>query len=320
MIEAGRLAPERSETTRRDWQIAADPRFAVAGLLALGFWLLSPVLPTSMMANVNDDRSAASASNADGTSVRAGRREYTFGGYGGASYTQPSTVYVDNPGATDMTASDFGWIGRPFKSPIYYGLRTQRWNADTITGTMIDFTHAKAIAVVEDTAKFTGTYDGKPVPPSAKLETIFNRLEFSHGHNMLTLNGLVRSPASWLPVRPYFGLGGGISLPHTEIDMEGRTRTFEYQFAGFVGQALAGIEIPLGRTSVFMEYKFTYAPYSVPLSETRQGDLLVTDLWRQFRAWMSGEKPPGGRLSTTLATHHAIGGVLIRSSSAPATP
>ena len=186
MIEAGRLAPERSETTRRDWQIAADPRFAVAGLLALGFWLLSPVLPTSMMANVNDDRSAASASSADGTSVRAGRREYTFGGYGGTSYTQPSTVYVDNPGATDMTASDFGWIGRPFKSPIYYGLRTQRWNADTITGTMIDFTHAKAIAVVEDTAKFTGTYDGKSVPPSAKLETIFNRLEFSHGHNMLT--------------------------------------------------------------------------------------------------------------------------------------
>ena len=137
---------------------------------------------------------------------------------------------------------------------------------------------------------------------------------------MLTLNGLLRAPASWLPIRPYFGLGGGVSLPHTEIEIKGRTRTFEYQFAGFVGQALAGIEIPIGRTSLFFEYKFSFAPYSVPLTEMRQGDLLVTDLWRQFRAWMTGERPPGGTLSTTLATHHGIGGLLIRSATPPATP
>jgi hypothetical protein len=63
---------------------------------------------------------------------------------------------------------------------------------------------------------------------------------------------------------------------------------------------------------VFFEYKLSYAPYEVPLSQEPRGFLLVTDVWRQFRAWMSGEEPPGGRLATNLATHHGIGGVLVR--------
>ena len=320
MIETGRLAPHDRETGRRAWSAVADTPAAITGLIALSLWLASAAIP-ALMANVpSDDRAAVSTAGADGTPVRAARPEYTFGGYGGVSYTQASAVHVDNPGVTDLTASDFGWIGRPFKSPIYYGLRTQRWGAGSLVGSMIDFTHAKAIAVTDDMATFSGTLDGKPVPSPAKLDTVFERLEFSHGHNMLTLNGLLRAPASWLPIRPYFGLGGGVSLPHTEIEIKGRTRTFEYQFAGFVGQALAGIEIPIGRTSLFFEYKFSFAPYSVPLTETRQGDLLVTDLWRQFRAWMTGERPPGGTLSTTLATHHGIGGLLIRSATPPATP
>ncbi len=320
MIETGRLASHDRETGRRAWSAVADTPAAITGLIALSLWLASAAIP-ALMANVpSDDRAAVSTARTDGTPVRAARLEYTFGGYGGVSYTQPSAVHVDNPGVTDLTASDFGWIGRPFKSPIYYGLRTQRWGAGSLVGSMIDFTHAKAIAVTDDMTTFSGTLDGKPVPSPAKLDTVFERLEFSHGHNMLTLNGLLRAPASWLPIRPYFGLGGGVSLPHTEIEIKGRTRTFEYQFAGFVGQALAGIEIPIGRTSLFFEYKFSFAPYSVPLTETRQGDLLVTDLWRQFRAWMTGERPPGGTLSTTLATHHGIGGLLIRSATPPATP
>jgi lipid A oxidase len=312
MIDLVQLGSPRST-----WDAAQrgtpDAIAAIAALIALGLWMAAPLFPTSVMAERHSDEFAAAAAPASGSaSVRTAVREHKVGGYGGVSYTLPSAVHVDNPGTTALTANDVGWIGRPFKSPIYYGLRTQHWQPGGVFGTMIDFTHAKAISEPDDAATFSGTLNGQPVAPNGKVGDVFNRLEFSHGHNMVLLNGLVRSPLSWWPIRPYFGLGGGVSLPHTEIGLRGEnTRTFEYQFAGFAGQVLAGIEVPVGRTSLFLEYKFTYAPYSVPLSQ-RDGHLLVTDVWRQFRSWVTGEKPPGGRLSTTLATHHGIGGVMVR--------
>ncbi|MGE0626754.1 MAG: hypothetical protein AB7O43_02945 [Hyphomicrobiaceae bacterium] len=245
--------------------------------------------------------------------MQALAREYKFGGYGGVTYTQPSTVTINNPGRTDMTVSGFEWIGRPFKSPIYYGLRAIAWSQFMPFGAMLDFTHAKTIAGFDEPAKYTGTLNGQPLPASGRIGDVFKHLEFSHGHNMLTINGIARlgMPAPFL--RPYVGMGGGVSVPHTEIGFRSENgRTYEYQFAGFVGQGLVGVEIPLGPASVFLEYKFSYAPYDVPLSGVVNGWLLVTDLWRQFRAWLAGEPPPGGHLTTTLATHHAIAGVLAR--------
>jgi hypothetical protein len=178
---------------------------------------------------------------------------------------------------------------------------------------MIDFTHAKAIANADDVATFTGTADGKPLPPKARIGDTFRHFEFSHGHNMVTLNGMMRLGGILPRISPYVGLGGGVSLPHTEIALRSENgRTYEYQYAGVVGQGLAGIEVRLGRASVFIEYKFSYAPYDVPLSGVANGWLLVTDLWRQAKAWATGETPPRGTLQTRLATHHGIAGVLVR--------
>lgn len=299
--------------------IGGDRLGALAALVALVVWVATSPFPSIVQADAQtEERTATLEPKASHSTERATRREHRFGGYGGVSYTHPSAVRIVNPGTTDLTATDFGWIGRPFKSPIYYGLRTQHWLPGALTGTMIDFTHAKAIARMDDVATFTGFHNGRPLPPKAKMEDVFRHLEFSHGHNILTLNGLVRMPWSLLPVRPYLGLGGGASFPHTEIGLraDGRTRTYEYQFAGFAGQVLAGIEIPLGRVSLFFEYKFTYAPYSVPLSHEPSGWVFVTDVWRQFRASWAGEDPPGGVLTTTLATHHGISGLLVRTNSA----
>ncbi len=241
----------------------------------------------------------------------AAGRETLAGGYLGVTYTHPSNVNIENPGRTSMSVKDVAWEGKPFKSPIYYGLRVIRWARGGRIGTLVDFTHAKAISRFEDTASFTGTYEGKPLPASGKLGDTFKHLEFSHGHNMLTLNGLLR--LGNFPVQPYVGAGAGISLPHTEIGFRAeKGRTYEYQYAGLAGQVLAGLEFRLGRSSVFVEYKFSYAPYDVPLSGVVDGSWLFIDLWRQFRAWISGEKPPGGRLTTPLMSHHGIGGVMVR--------
>lgn len=147
---------------------------------------------------------------------------------------------------------------------------------------------------------------------------MFKHLEFSHGHNMLTFNGLWRLGSLAPRLSPYVGVGGGVSLPHTEVAMTGEShRTYEYQYAGPVAQALVGIEIrlpPSGRapaSSLFFEYKFSFADYRVPLSRL-DGDLLVTDLWRQAKLWWAGAPPPGGHLSTTLASHQVIGGLGVR--------
>ena len=298
--------------------IRNDGVWTITALAALAVWVATSPFPSIVQADTQTEERAATAEPAASTGTeRATRREHRFGGYGGVSYTHPSAVRIVNPGLTDLTVTGFEWIGRPFKSPIYYGLRTQHWLPGALTGSMVDFTHAKAIAQKDDVATFSGTLNGQAMPPSAKVGDVFRHLEFSHGHNMLTLNGLVRMPWSLLPVRPYVGLGGGASFPHTEVGLhaEGRTRTYEYQFAGFVGQVLGGIEIPLGRVSLFFEYKFSYAPYSVPLSHEPRGWVFVTDVWRQFRAWWTDEKPPGGMLTTTLASHHGISGLLVRTNS-----
>lgn len=252
---------------------------------------------------------AAPGAGAGGTAIAT--RETFAGGYLGVSYTHPSTVTIKNPsGGTDMTVGGVDWIGMPFKSPIYYGARISHWPGSSRVGAMLDFTHAKAIAPFEDEVTYSGTLNGKPLPPRGKVTDIFKHLEFSHGHNMLTLNALTRLGV--FRVQPYVGAGAGISLPHTEIGYRGEQgRTYEYQYAGLVGQALAGLEIRVGNASIFLEYKISYAPYDVPLSGV-DGWLLVTDLWRQTKAWAIGEKPPGGRLTTPLLSHHGIGGVMVR--------
>jgi len=242
------------------------------------------------------------------------------GAYMGAPYTYPSTVRIEKPGAYDITIDPVHWKAQPFKSPIYYGARVARWFKGGATGMMIDFIHSKAIADREQEADFSGTLDGEPLPPRAKISEIVKKLEFSHGHNMLTLNGLLRLPNIGAHLSPYVGAGAGVLLPHTEVRLKnGDPRTYEYQYAGPAGQALIGLEVRLSRMSVFLEYKFTYAQYEAPLSQ-KNGSWLFLDIWRQIQRWINGEQPPGGYVSTQLASHQLVGGLAVRFAAHPASP
>ena len=290
------------------------------GLAAMLVFVASSQLSDAFHSNPSDDAPAReSTSGPTAPTTATTGHDWMIGGYGGVAYTHPADVRIVNPGRSDFTVNDFGWIGRPFKAPVYYGIRIQRWPEIGVGGTMLDFTHAKAISKREDVATFSGTHNGKKLPEKQKMGDFFRHLEFSHGHNMLTLNGLLRLSPLAGGIRPYVGLGAGISLPHTEVGIRAENaRTYEYQFAGFVGQALAGLQVRLGRSTLFLEYKFSYAPYDIPLSHEPRGWLLVTDLWRQFTAWWNGEKPPGGRLTTTLISHHGIGGIMFHTKAATA--
>ena len=232
--------------------------------------------------------------------------------YTGAPYTYPSDVKIKAPGKHDFTAKDVQWIGEPFENPIYYGVRVIHWAKSKAHGWMLDFTHSKAIAERQQILDLEGIFDGSPAPHGKKIKHVFQKLEASHGHNMLTLNGLLRLPSWGGRLHPYIGLGAGIALPHSEVHFTGEAkRTYEYQYTGPVAQGLIGLEFRAARTSYFLEYKFSFARYDMPLSE-RNGSLLIFDLWNQARDWWQGTLPTGGRLKTDFVSHQVIGGLGVR--------
>ena len=234
------------------------------------------------------------------------------GAYSGLPYNQPSDARLIAPGGTDLTVADIVWNSEPTTEPVYYGGRLFGWSQSAPFGAMVDFTHTKAISDKTLDHAATGALAGTAVPTRTQVGDLFKRLEFSHGHNILTLNGLYRLPFGTERLRPYVGAGLGVALPHTEVWVEGREkRTYQYQYAGPAVQALAGIEIKATtRLSVFIEYKLSFARYDAPLSEG-ETSWLGGDLMEQFRRWRRGEAPPGGRLATDLTTHQLVGGVAV---------
>ena len=280
-----------------------------------GLALSAVVAGALILAAPDQDSTAATGKTRPGfaTDFNLARNgEVMIAAYTGAPYTYPSDVRVKAPGKHDFTAKDVNWIGEPFDNPIYYGVRVLRWGKSTRSGWMVDFTHSKAIGAREQILDLEGTLDGQPAPQGKKIKEVFDKLEASHGHNMLTLNGLLRLPSWGLRLHPYVGLGAGISLPHSEVKFKNNDkRTYEYQYTGPVAQGLVGLELRFDRTSYFLEYKFTFARYMMPLSE-RNGTYLFTDLWAQFQDWWQGKEPAGGRLTTDFASHQVIGGVGVR--------
>lgn len=244
-------------------------------------------------------------------------------GYVGAPYTHSSNLHFRQPGTTDLTVHDVEWIGRPFKSPIYYGLRATRWHGlGSPFGSMLDFTHSKAIANANQIIRLSGTRNGRPMPESGRTGDLFKHLEFSHGHNMATLNGLMRLGPLSAKLSPYVGGGFGVNLPHTEIQFTGDPdRTYEYQYTGPTGQVLAGIEFRLPRVSVFLEYKFTLSFYDAPLTgRDNKASFGYSDFFVQLVSWWRGETPKHGTVRTWLASHQVIGGAGARISRPAVAP
>lgn len=294
-------------------------RFDAASALFAAVALAAATYSVTMEQTAEPRTESATQSSAPLAKLAPPGAEWMFAGYGGVPYTYPSDVTLTKSGVHDVTAKQVAWDGKPFVNPIYYGARIVRFGAGR-TGTMLDFTHSKTIARLQEEIEFAGTLNGAPAPARTKLRDIFRRLEASHGHNMLTLNGLFRLPSLGLRLQPYVGIGAGVSLPHAEVQMAGSDkRTYEYQVAGPVGQALLGLEVRTQRVSYFFEYKFTLAPYLMPLSE-QDGSWLPLDLARQLRNWLSGAEPPGGYASTTLVSHQGIFGLGIRTAPIAAAP
>lgn len=188
--------------------------------------------------------------------------------YGGIAKTTKSDVALARPGGTDLKFAGASWTDESFQSPIYYGFRLSYWIGGRTGrwGLALDFTHAKMYADLEDTVAVSGQLNGSPVNGSQRLGDTFQALAFSHGHNLLTLNGIYR----WFPtgerdgsflgrLQPYVGLGVGVAIPHVEANVDG-TVTDEYRVSGPAFEGRAGANFDVVRyLSAFAEYKLSYA-------------------------------------------------------------
>ena len=307
LTASGRRAPRIEARPMRCGARRSDRITTVLAAASLIAWTNAVMLDGRA-----DDPPTERAGGASGPGngvAHIGDPETVFAAYGGVPFTHASDIRFEQAGSTDLTVHGVNWDGRPFKSPIYYGLRATRWSGSSPFGAMLDFTHSKTISQRAQQVRLTGNRNGRAAPETARIEDTFKHLEFSHGHNMLTVNGVMRLGALSPRVTPYIGGGAGVNLPHTEIQFTGDdARTYEYQYAGPVGQVLAGFEIRLPRISVFIEYKFTLARYEVPLSGRDSRGWGVADFPTQLMAWWRGEKPRYGYARTTLASHQIIAG------------
>jgi len=293
---------------REDWtqpagwteRLASLPALAILVLILQPFALgaiTGAVFPLAHRDREPADRSAVGtgAVSPDTLARRLIEGEHVLSAYSGVSYTAPSDVHVERPDDTSFTIRNVRWDGQAFKNPIYYGVRIATWFKNLPLGLMLDFTHAKAISRPGDEVTLRGRNAGKPVAGRSTLAKVFRKLEFSHGHNILLLNGLARLPSGSARLRPYLGLGAGLAVPHLEIQETGAAdRTYTYQVVGPAFQALVGIELRLANTSVFIEYKLSYSPYRPKLTDAR-----------------------GGTMRTDLLTSHFLGGFSLRAGRAP---
>ncbi len=208
--------------------------------------------------------------------------EWTLSIYGGTSLTLDSDVRLKQPGETRLTFHQVDWESAPFKEPQYFGLRLTYWlSRRSPWGLAIDFVHDKMIAELDQKVSVVGRRRGDRVDADEILGDSFAKLEFSHGHNLLTANVFYR----WLPhghrrtswmgrLQPYIGLGAGVAIPHVEV-VTGPSVTGEYQFAGPAFQGLAGIDVGLSRhVSLFVELRLSYAYINADLNG---GGSLETD-------------------------------------------
>ena len=306
---------------------------AVVGLLAMAAITTTTAAGIMQAESADADPVAATVRSSETLAPATPRtdfqaRETVASFYISQPFYYRSDVAMQRNDGTDIKLKQMGWDGDALMPPIDGGVRSMHWYGST--GFMIDFLHNKAVSrlgkgahgrkiengVIEE-VETEGTLKGQPAPAKLKLTDLFTRFEFTHGHNVLLFNGIVRLAGLSPRIRPYAGAGVGVAVPHVEVwfkDEKLENRTNEYQYTGSAAQAFAGVELRVGRMSYYVEYKFSWASIGGALtgSESWKNFNLPGDLLRQLSRWWSGEKPTYGNFSTTLTAHQVAGGVGFR--------
>lgn len=330
------FASRTSDTAPRPGPSVRCAALAAPWPLLAAALMLATTLPGWVAAMSQTGDATTRRVTAQPTEAAASGRETIVAGYVGAPFYYRSNVRMTRPDGTDVTLERLGWDGDALYFPIDGGVRSTSWSG--ALGFMIDFLHNKAIArlgrgahgrkladPVIETVTARGTIGGQPAPDRIKLTDLFERLEFTHGHNVLLFTPMLRMGALAPSLRPYVGVGGGVAVPHVEVWFPGgakEDRTNEYQYTGPAAQLVAGVELQVGRVAWFIEYKFTYAWIDALLTGDKswKNFNMPGDLLRQVLRWWRGERPRHGTVSTVLGAHQIVGGAGYVWRHAPAAP
>ena len=177
--------------------------------------------------------------------------------YTGWQTAPHSRVTGDHPDGGTYDAL-IGWEGRSFEAPPYYGVRGTWWRDERL-GFGLEFTHAKVYA-----------------PDSEKEAIDFNRMEFTDGLNLITVNAYRRWKNQWQNFTPYVGGGIGLAIPHVDVESAGGEKTFGYQVTGPAVRLIAGMTYDINdRYAVFGEYQFTYSDNEADLEGDGSLDTVI---------------------------------------------
>lgn len=305
---------------------------AAIGVVAAIVFAAPALLPTDLnfILGFGQKRDQAGRSSLSGLSRAF--REIAVGGYTGIPYHYPSDVRLVRPQGTDLTIRNVNWYGEPFRFPLYAGVRAIGWNGPV--GFMVDFLHDKAVAQtgkgahgsrvsgersIVQVVETSGVLKGVPAAERTKLTDILERLEFTHGHNMILPTAMLRLGTPFPRVRLYGGIGVGAAIPHVEVWPAGedeKSRTNEYQLSGPAVQAAVGLELQMPWGATYVEYKLTYAWLRTALTGGKTPAWcncdFVSDFARQFVGWWRGDAPRLGMLATSLGTHQVVAGASYR--------
>ncbi len=250
----------------------------VGGILALCDWLPRVAFGGALLGVLPFAQVSGTPAGNPGLrdAVSAARSEMQVGFYMGQSIAPRSDVTMKAPDDTDITLKNLKWKSDSFRPSPYYGGRAIDWNARVpALGVMVDYTHAKATADRTQTVSQSGRRSGKEVPPNEPFEATFRKLEFTHGLNFLTINGVYRAAGLHRRIIPYAGIGIGFTIPFVHARLPGRPKSeeiLEAQMTGIAYQVLGGIEwrvFKSDRKSVFTEYKLTYMTHDVKMRKGR---------------------------------------------------
>jgi opacity protein-like surface antigen len=204
--------------------------------------------------------------------LQTAHAENYFAGYLGGAGTQNSFLNIQQPGGTDLRFSNVSFAGRSWESPLYYGVRHGFFFIPHL-GFETEFTHFKVFTDTTRAVPVSGTNAGAPVNRAVPLNTFVQRLNMSHGANLLTANlvgrkSLFNEPDHKLGrVLLTARVGFGITIPHAEYQVLNGLALEHYDAGKFAWQIAGGAEFRLWKGLYGLgEYKFSHAREDIQLT------------------------------------------------------
>src|SRR5206468_9885054 len=174
--------------------------------------------------------------------------------YTGKSKTRDEDLRIRQSAAgNELRFKDVSFDDKSFESPPWYGVRAGYFFEEAPwLGLALEYFHFKMLVDTSETRRLTGTRGGVPVDATARVDSVVQKFQITHGVNYLAVDVLARYgffeddedfPKGRLQL--YLGAGAGPVLAHAETRVDGLKDEPGYEVAGVGVQAFVGARFML---------------------------------------------------------------------------